>query len=45
MLVQILPGANFVRGACEDCPVLDKICKIATNQLDLLSVGDDREFV
>ena len=26
-------------------PILDKICKIRTNHLHLLSSGDDRKFV
>ena len=29
--VQYLPWTNFVRGVFEDCPVWDKICKIAAN--------------
>ena len=42
---QFLPGTNFVSGAFEDCPVSDKICKIATNHPHLLSVGDETKFV
>ena len=35
----VLPATNVVRGALEDCPVWDKICKIGTNHPHLLSVG------
>ena len=33
LMVGPLPRTNFVRGVFEDCPVWDKICKIATNCL------------
>ena len=35
----VLPETKFVRGALEDCPVWDKICKIVTNHPHSLSVG------
>ena len=43
--VQFLTRTIFVCGAFEDYPILDKICKIVTHQLHLLSTGDDRKFV
>lgn len=41
----VFTRANFVLGTFEDCPVWDKVCKIATNYHHLLSVGYDRKFV
>ena len=45
ILSSFLPRTNVVHSAFEDCPLWDKVCKIATNHPHLFSVGDDRKFV
>lgn len=42
--VHFLRGANFVRGAFEDCPVAYKIFKNAKSDPRVLKIDDDRKF-